>query len=216
MENSTPPVRQHRLRRTLLAALVALATIMSMGLLSPTAAHAAPRDNKAAAAGTATSIAHGRVTGTLKNGTGAVVGTLNVTRFAVQNGKLVAVGKFSGTVTKASGKVVSGSKSVALPMGSKPVRTVQRHLAAADAPAAAAATSCQILDLVLGPLDLNLLGLVIHLDTVHLNITAQSGPGNLLGNLLCAVAGLLNGGTGLSGILNGLVALLNQLLGMLG
>ena len=51
---------------------------------------------------------------------------------------------------------------------------------------------CQILDLVLGPLDLDLLGLVVHLDTVHLNITAQRGPGNLLGNLLCAVAGLLN------------------------
>jgi DNA-directed RNA polymerase specialized sigma24 family protein len=30
----------------------------------------------------------------------------------------------------------------------------------------------------------------------HLYITAQSGPGNLLGNLLCAVAGLLNGPPG--------------------
>ena len=46
--------------------------------------------------------------------------------------------------------------------------------------------SCQILDLRLGPLDLNLLGLVVHLDMVHLNITAEPGPGNLLGNLLCA------------------------------
>jgi hypothetical protein len=51
---------------------------------------------------------------------------------------------------------------------------------------------CEILDLVLGPLDLDLLGLVVFLDTVHLNITAQQGPGNLLGNLLCAVAGLLD------------------------
>jgi len=69
--------------------------------------------------------------------------------------------------------------------------------------------SCQILDLTLGPLDLDLLGLVVHLDTVHLNITAQRGPGNLLGNLLCAVAGLLdaNGGA------NSLAMLLNQLLG---
>jgi hypothetical protein len=67
--------------------------------------------------------------------------------------------------------------------------------------------SCEILDLVLGPLDLNLLGVEVHLDTVHLNITAQSGPGNLLGNLLCAIAGLLdNGGPlqGLSGLLNNL------------
>jgi hypothetical protein len=29
---------------------------------------------------------------------------------------------------------------------------------------------------------------------VHLVITAERGPGNLLGNLLCAVAGLLDGG----------------------
>ena len=78
---------------------------------------------------------------------------------------------------------------------------------------AQAAGSCQILDLVLGPLDLDLLGLQVHLDTVHLNITAQSGPGNLVGNLLCAIAGLLNGGLPLSGILGQIAALLNQLLG---
>jgi hypothetical protein len=67
--------------------------------------------------------------------------------------------------------------------------------------------SCQILDLTLGPLDLNLLGLMVHLDTVHLNITAQHGPGNVLGNLLCAVAGLLDD----NGSTNGLAALLNRL-----
>jgi hypothetical protein len=71
--------------------------------------------------------------------------------------------------------------------------------------------SCEILDLVLGPLDLNLLGLVVHLDTVHLNITAQPGPGNLLGNLLCQIAGLLNGQGGGGGLLNRLANLLNQL-----
>ena len=48
--------------------------------------------------------------------------------------------------------------------------------------------------LTLGPLDLNLLGLMVHLDQVVLDITAQSGAGNLLGNLLCSVANLLNGG----------------------
>lgn len=54
---------------------------------------------------------------------------------------------------------------------------------------AAAAWSCEILHLVLGPLDLNLLGLEVHLNRVVLDITATSGPGNLL----CAVAGLLDG-----------------------
>jgi len=54
-----------------------------------------------------------------------------------------------------------------------------------------------ILDLTLGPLHLDLLGLVVDLNQVHLTITAERGPGNLLGNLLCAVAGLLDqGGNG--------------------
>ena len=43
---------------------------------------------------------------------------------------------------------------------------------------------CTVLDLTLGPLDLNLLGLMVHLDTVHLLITADSG-GGILGSLLC-------------------------------
>ena len=68
--------------------------------------------------------------------------------------------------------------------------------------------SCEILDLTLGPLDLDLLGLVVHLDQVHLNITAEQGPGNLLENLLCAVAGLLDNG----GALTSITSLLNQIL----
>ena len=70
------------------------------------------------------------------------------------------------------------------------------------------------MNLVLGPLDLNLFGLTVHLNQVVLNITAVSGAGNLLGNLLCAVANLLNG-SNLSGVLNQLVTLLNQILSAL-
>jgi hypothetical protein len=49
-------------------------------------------------------------------------------------------------------------------------------------------TVCSILDLTLGPLDLNLLGLMIHLDRLRLTITAVRG-GGLLGDLLCGLAG---------------------------
>jgi hypothetical protein len=45
---------------------------------------------------------------------------------------------------------------------------------------------CPVLDLTLGPLDLNLLGLLVHLDTVHLTITADS-TGGILGSLLCSL-----------------------------
>jgi hypothetical protein len=78
------------------------------------------------------------------------------------------------------------------------------------APLLDAAGTCDILHLTLGPLDLNLLGLVVHLDQVVLDITAQSGAGNLLGNLLCAVAGLLDGNP-LGAILAELTNLLNQI-----
>ena len=65
---------------------------------------------------------------------------------------------------------------------------------------------------MLGPLDLNLLGLEVHLDRVVLDIGAEPGPGNLLGNLLCAVAGLLenNGGASpqIRQILNSILAIL--------
>lgn len=74
-----------------------------------------------------------------------------------------------------------------------------------------ASGSCQILDLVLGPLTLNVLGVVVTLNQVHLNITAQSGPGNLLGNLLCAVAHLLDSsasGNAITNLLNKIFRLL--------
>jgi hypothetical protein len=45
---------------------------------------------------------------------------------------------------------------------------------------------CQVLDLVLGPLHLDLLGLIVDLNQVHLQITADPN-GGLLGSLLCSV-----------------------------
>jgi len=74
---------------------------------------------------------------------------------------------------------------------------------------------CTILTLDLGPLHLDLLGLVIDLAPVNLDITAVPGAGNLLGNLLCAVAGLLDGPLSLTAVLGQIVTLLNQLLGVL-
>jgi hypothetical protein len=79
----------------------------------------------------------------------------------------------------------------------------------------AAATTCTILHLVLGPLDLNLLGLKVHLNRVVLDITAQSGSGNLLGNLLCAVAHLLDNTSPSALDLFRLSSLLNRILGLI-
>jgi hypothetical protein len=47
---------------------------------------------------------------------------------------------------------------------------------------------CTVLDLPIGPLDLNLLGLIVHLDRTELRITADPN-GGLLGSLLCSLSG---------------------------
>ena len=60
-------------------------------------------------------------------------------------------------------------------------------LAAFDVQEAQAA-ACPILVLDIGAIHIDLLGLVIDLAPINLDLTAVSGPGNLLGNLLCAVA----------------------------
>ena len=44
----------------------------------------------------------------------------------------------------------------------------------------------------LGPINLNLLGLVVRTNQIQLRIDAVPGPGNLLGNLLCGITGMLN------------------------
>ena len=125
-------------------------------------------------------------------GAGAVfTGTFQLQKFATNAaGQLVANGLLTGVVTTAAGATSSIVRTVSLP-------------------AAVTQATCDILHLDLGPLDLNILGLQINLSEIVLDITAQSGAGNLLGNLLCAVANLLNNPSGLAD-------LLNRILGALG
>lgn len=75
--------------------------------------------------------------------------------------------------------------------------------------------ACDILFLDLGPISLDLLGLTIDLSRITLDVKAVPGPGNLLGNLLCAVVRLLDGGlgAGLSDLLNRILDLINDILG---
>lgn len=75
-----------------------------------------------------------------------------------------------------------------------------------------AAGQCPILDLMLGPIDLTLLGLEVQTSQICLNISAQSGPGNLLGNLLCSLTNLLNNRGNNAG---GQLALLQNILNLL-
>lgn len=124
---------------------------------------------------------------------GLFAGTFNLQQFTVVDGVVTAVGTLIGTLTT--------------PIGST---SIVRNLAIPVDPVTTQAT-CEILHLELGPLDLNLLGVVIHLNQIVLDIDAVSGAGNLLGNLLCSVAGLLDGGA-----LGNVGALLTRILSILG
>jgi hypothetical protein len=145
------------------------------------------------------------ISGTVNGVPGTLDGTFSVTRFAAQNGQILAVGVLTATVSDATGAVL---QTIVAPLA----MPVQVSSASAAGAAVIAQATCPILHLELGPLDLDLLGLVIHLDRVVLDITAESAPGNLLGNLLCAIAGLLDPPGPLSTIVN----LLNQILDALG
>lgn len=149
------------------------------------------------------------ITGTLTNsgtlssvptGVSALTGTFNIHSFAVQNNasgtpQLMAVGNLVGTLTNAAGQATT---------------VVLNNVAA---PVTNATGSCSILTLTLGPLDLNVLGLDVNIpNAINVNIVAVPGSGNLLGNLLCSVANLLNGG----GPLGPVATALNQILSALG
>jgi len=173
-----------------------LALAMLMALSIPAASLAASSGATASASAAAVQQVT-RATNTFDNipirGTTATGGTfrglLDIVNFRVIDGQLMAIGDVTGTLRNAAGNVIGTvtDQRVRLPLQF------------------GAITSCDILRLRLGPLDLNLLGLVVHLDRVVLDITADAGPGNLLGNLLCAIAGLLDQGGGLNGVLRDLL-----------
>jgi hypothetical protein len=110
---------------------------------------------------------------------------------------LEAVGQLTGTIT-------GGGQTQSSPGAAG--QQVDQQVAL---PIAALQATCNVLDLTLGPLDLNLLGLEIHLDQVHLVINANPA-GGILGQLLCSLAG------GLNGPLDTIIGLLNQILAALG
>lgn len=181
-----------------------LAAVCAAALIVPVAAGA-----QTLPSGTSTaSLSNVPVSGVAKNHK-TFNGHFAVDRFVARGGKTFAVGTLTG---KLGNKSINRS-NVAMPAS---VGT------GSPLGAAHAAATCSVLHLVLGPVNLNLLGLVVTLgggtlanQPIVLDITAVPGAGNLLGNLLCSVSNLLNG-TGAtpltSSLTAGLLNLVNTLL----
>ena len=193
------------IRRLTTGFVVAIA--MTVGLTAIGAAGAGAATGDGAVVGKSS---QGKILSKVVGSTSAgdkVTGTFTPTRFVTKDGQVWAKGFLAGVITDDAGHKTrfSGIEKMA-------VKKINGQVPTARALNQRAA--CDILHLVLAPLDLDLLGLQVHLDRVVLDIVAVPGAGNLLGNLLCAVTGLLDGGP-LAGLLGQLQTLLNQILGAL-
>jgi hypothetical protein len=198
-----------RIGRPLTVVVALLSLTLALG--TPVTANAAVRTPSHTVAKNDAGSMKSYVTGTASRGR-TVVGSFTPSKFVQKNGKLAAIGKLN-VVTRGPGKDLHRVKyGVTMYLKKASVAQTGTFGSGAKVPGAAAALgSCDVLNLVLGPLDLNLLGLEVHLKQVVLDVVAVSGAGNLLGNLLCAVAGLLDG----VGVLGQVVDLLNQILAVL-
>lgn len=134
-------------------------------------------------------------------------GTLTVLEFVEEGDGVVAVSRLVGKVTKPNGK---GKKKISRQVRVPVLLPAPEPEAQTESAGVEAQATCDILNLVLGPIDLNLLGLRLQVNQIQIDLTAIQG-GGILGDLLCAIADLLNGDR----ILRDIVGLLNQILGAL-
>lgn len=203
-----------------LAAVTALAVVLVGVSAGATAAPDGGPGKARAISNDLVEIAPAKVKGTYTDPasgqTGQVVAKFVPDEFVDDGGDLAVEGTLSGVF---AGKLPKGqqrhfSVPVTLPVsGADASGGVDASSIRSAAFQPASSHECDILHLVLGPLDLNILGLQVDLSQIVLDIVAQPGAGNLLGNLLCAVAGLLDGGGGgLGDLLDGIIDALNGLL----
>jgi hypothetical protein len=158
------------------------ATSAERGSLSPQRGPAGPAAERAAL------LTNIPVAGALLDG-GSFTGTITAKSISIDpvTRVLTMTGVVNGTALKSTGEAVEVvDQAFTVPV------SLNRPGATSSLVQPAAQASCGILDLVLGPLHLDLLGLVVDLNQVVLDITAMTGAGNLLGNLLCALTGLLD------------------------
>jgi hypothetical protein len=150
-----------------------------------------------------------KVTGAAKNGK-KFNGKYTISRFISRGGKLYSVGTLTGRV--GGRKVTKHGVRMPAGVGKQAATAGVSQAPPLPLPPLPAGTACSILSLDLGPVNLNVLGLVVRTNQIQLRIDAVQAGGNLLGNLLCSVANLLNPGQTAAGQL---AQLLNAILGIL-
>lgn len=210
-----------RIRITLVAAVACL----PLGLLAGPAAAASTSTSTTAVPNVSTvpALYTVHVTGASKSGK-QFKGSYGIQRFTTRNGKAYAVGTLKGTLN--GHHVTKYDVMMPASLTGTPSSTSS---SSSSASARDAQASCSVLNLVLGPVNLNLLGLVVQLGggngvgapttPINLKITAVPGAGNLLGNLLCDITNALNQNgvlSQLNGDLSQLTSALNGILSIFG
>jgi hypothetical protein len=167
------------------------------------------------------------VSGTIAKG-GEFTGTISINRFEQRDNQIVAVGFVSGVLsrggrtlgTAVAGEVTwpvvlkSGGQLIAYRYAPGTARPMQIAWSPGGRPAFSIlrvqAQSCQVLDIALGPINVDILGFQVALSAVTFSLTGGTGP---LGDLVCAVSDLLGNVAGLVNLLNSILGLLTGLLG---
>ena len=192
--------RQRHLRASIPIALLLLAT----------AAIAVPSDNKANDAPGSLQVP---IAGSVTTG-GTFAGTLNILRFEARDKHVVAIGIVRGSVAGVEKPFSVLTGEVVLPVAVGPASQAAAASTAlmAQQPAVAQqATTCQALNLSVGAVNLNLLGLTVITQPISIDISGDSSAP--LGNLVCTILDTLNNVVGLVGLLNQLLGTLTGLVG---
>jgi hypothetical protein len=139
---------------------------------------------------------------------GQFSGVLTINRFEQRGNDIFAVGFVRGVLSRGSLTLGTGlAGEVSWPVTIKPSATAT-HATSRIGPLQ---TSCPVLSIALGPVDVNLLGFQVSLGAVTLDIGGESGTP--LGDLVCAISDLLGNVAGVVNLLNSLLSLLTGLLG---
>ncbi|PYQ54544.1 MAG: hypothetical protein DMF78_05475 [Acidobacteria bacterium] len=158
------------------------------------------------------------ITGTVTGKSKATFsGTLSVERFAVRGDGVVAIGFVAGSVSDKSGAPVGGGVvgQVELPVsvGSGVSTTAVPTTAVSNAAVQQQATTCGVLHLDVGAVNLNLLGLQVATQPISIDLQASSDSTNVLGHLICTALTTLNDVVGLVDVLNQILGLVGGLVG---
>ena len=186
----------------------------------------------------ATRDAAAQATGSLKlavTGTapqdGTFDGTLALTRFETRGNRIVAIAFISGTLSQRNrtvGTALIGEVVVPVTVGAGGIRAANGRAAsppqlrrivftrngATARSELVQAAACPVVDIVLGPFNVNVEGVDVAVQPVDIQLEGQ--PGTPLGDLVCQVNELVGNVAALVGVVNGILNLLLGILGGLG